>query len=464
MPRTTRVLQFGEGVFLRGFVEPILDDLHRAGKLGGGVVIVKPRPNRPGQTTLSTLDRQEGVYTVLRRGLLDGERRDDARTIGVVQRALDPGTEWHDVLEVARAPDLRYVFSNTTESGIALDDADRLDGQPPASFPAKLAAVFLERWRRFGAASDKGLAVFPCELIERNGQRLRAYVLDALKRGDAKACATWVEAHCTFVNTLVDRIVTGTPEDRAAVCEKLGYDDELMVATEPYGFLAIDAPEWMRDELPLHETDLEVRWGKVQPFRERKVRMLNGMHIMMALLGPRLGLTKVRAALSDDDLGPLLRSTLQEEIAPCVPGPTEQTEQFCNQTLERLNNPFIEHALSAIAINCADKVKVRLLPTISDFTKARQTAPEGLTLALAALLLAEHPSDGVDQSLQSIARQWQIDLYDLPGLADAVREAWQDLRDDNLRERLSRVSRRPLTHATVSHAAEPGVLPRQDNQ
>ena len=421
----TRVLQFGEGVFLRAFVDVMLDDLRRAGRFAGGVTIVKPRPNRSGQTTLDDLRRQNGAWAVALRGLRGGEPVDELRAVDVVRDALDPGTQWDEVLEVARDPALRFVFSNTTEAGIAGDPADNLDNAPPASFPAKLASVLRERFRHFGDDASKGVAVLPCELIERNGGRLRELVLKAL---DGDAAAGWVAKHCAFADTLVDRIVVGTPDDRAALCERLDYDDRLLVAAEPFGLFAIDGPPWLRDELPLDESSVEVVWGDVAPVRERKVRLLNGLHVVMAILGPPLGAETTREAMEHAALGPFLRATLRDEILPRVPGDPAAAWRFADQTIERMLNPHVRHRLAVIATNLAQKFEVRLSPTIRDAIAAGDVVPPRLSLALAALL-EERLADAVD-----------VPILREPRVRDAVTTARQCLTACGLQDEVDRLT------------------------
>ena len=412
---------FGEGVFLRGFVVPMLDDLRRAGKFEGGVTVVKPRPKRPGQTTLDDLRRSGGAYSVVLRGLRDGEPVNEERRVDVIRAALDSETQWPDVLAAARDPKLRYIFSNTTEQGLTAKPEDDLDASPPLSFPAKLAALLRERFGHFGNAAAAGVVVLPCELVERNGGRLRGLVLDALTDD---ASASWVAEHCVFADTLVDRIVVGKPDDSEA---------SLTVAAEPFGLLAIDGPDGLRDELPLHETGVDVVWGDVVPVRERKVRVLNGLHVAMAVLGPPLGLETTREAMEDERLGPFLRAMLREEILPFVAGDRDEVERFAEQTVERMLNPHIRHLLTAIAVGLPEKFVIRLEPSLR---RGSATRRGGGTRRLSLVLTVLADAAPASPTLEALLRE--------PTVADAVAQERRELAAAGLVDRLEALTPREV--------------------
>jgi len=313
-----KILQFGQGNFMRGFFDWQVDLLNERTGLDAGVVVVRPR----GGSKAPLLDVQDGLFTVLVRGLDEaGQPVKQVRTVTCVAREIDPGTMYADYLAQAVNPDLRFIVSNTTEAGIVVNDTDRQADAPPVTFPAKLTQLLFARWEAFGGDNDKGIVFLPCELIDRNGAALRAAVLHyarlwALPSG----FAAWIGAACTFCNTLVDRIVTGYPAADAADIEReLGYADPFLVAAEYYYLFVIEGPAWVADELKLAGSGLNVKLvDDITPYKKRKVGILNGGHTTLVPVALLAGLEAVGPAVDDEQVGAFLRATIDDEIIPAL--------------------------------------------------------------------------------------------------------------------------------------------------
>ncbi|GJG89199.1 altronate oxidoreductase [Gemmatimonadetes bacterium T265] len=383
-----RALQFGTGALLRGLVVDALDQANRRGAFNGRVVVV----GSTGSGRERAFTDQDGLYTLAVQGTVDGRPVRALRVVGAVSRALSADDDWDAVLACARDPLLSLIFSNTTEVGLALDPdprADAADARAPRSFPAKLARVLLERARAFACAPSAGLAVVPCELVEHNGDTLRALVLDLAARWRAgDDFARWAERHVDFCNTLVDRIVPGAPAGAAAdaLAAATGYDDMLLTTCEPYHLFAIEGDDARRTRLGFVADGDESVFvtPDVGSLRERKVRLLNGTHTATAPLALLAGCETVREAVRDARLGPYVRRLLFDEIAPTLAQPG--VDAYASAVLDRFDNGAIRHALWDITLQGTTKLRVRLTPTIQRYTAAYGRAPAALTLGLAAHL------------------------------------------------------------------------------
>ena len=379
-----RAVQFGTGAFLRGFVDDLLDAANRQGLFNGRVVAIG--------STDSGRDRQlgaqDGLYTVVERGLVHGAPHEAVRVVSSVRGALAAQTAWGAVLALARAPALELVFSNTTEVGIALDETDAFHLAPPRSFPGKLARFLYERGRAFGWAADQGVVVLPCELIEDNGDRLRDVVRALAARWRLEpAFRQWLDAAVPFCNTLVDRIVPGAPSpgDAAALERALGYRDALLTACEPYRLFAIEAPASVRPRLAFAAADPGVVLADdVRPYRERKVRLLNGAHSALVATALLAGCETVLDAVRHPRVGPFLRRLLLDEIVPTVDAPGAAA--FARAVLDRFANPYMQHALWDITLQGTRKMRVRVVPTVARFAAQAGAPPPALAFGFAAYL------------------------------------------------------------------------------
>jgi len=383
-----KILQFGQGNFMRGFFDWQVDLLNERTDLNAGVVVVRPR----GGSSAPLLDVQDGLFTVLVRGLDEsGHPVKQYRTVTCVQREIDPATMYGDYLAQATNPDLRFVVSNTTEAGIAVNETDRYADAPPVTFPAKLTQLLFARYLAFEGAHDKGLVLLPCELIDNNGAALRTAVLHYARLWQLPAgFAAWIDAACTFCNTLVDRIVTGYPAGDAAEIEReLGYADPFLVAAEYYYLFVIQGPAWVGAELKLEGSGLNVKLvDDITPYKKRKVGILNGGHTTLVPVALLAGLEAVGPAVDDEQVGAFLRAAIHDEIIPALEMDRAALESFAQDVLRRFRNPAIHHRLASIALNSWSKFAARVLPQMLRYAALHDgRLPRRLVLAMAATMV-----------------------------------------------------------------------------
>jgi len=465
-----RVIQFGEGNFLRAFIDWQLDLLNEHTGLDAGVVVVRPRNSK----SRRSLNSQQGLYTTVIRGVNDeGKVVSDTRLIRSVNREIHPVDEFDAFLALARDPAMRFVFSNTTEAGIALDPRDTADSAPPASFPAKLTRLLLERWQHFSGAADKGWIILPCELIDDNGRALRELVLRLAHEWQLpEAFSQWITQHNTFCSTLVDRIVTGYPDDAPALEAELGYHDDYLVAGEVYYQLIIEGPQWVAEALHLDRLALNIRMvDDIAPFKARKVAILNGAHTAMVPVAFLTGLDTVGEAMDDPAIADFIDTTLRQEIIPTLAQSPDELNAFADAVLNRFRNPFIRHQLSAIALNGMTKFRTRLLPALLMQIKQQGRPSPRLSFALAALLAYyrgerdgnnyplqddEHwlqrfstlwpqvtnqqiTSEQLVREVLAEASHWGEDLSQLPGLVAAVSAQLEQIITTGMRAALAQI-------------------------
>lgn len=390
-----KVIQFGEGKFLRAFADWMILQMNKKSLFNGRVVVVQPLA----EGLIDTLNRQDGLYTVVLRGIEKGEKVERIEIIPVISRGINPYTDWQEVLKLGEGKDVELVISNTTEAGIAYLQEEYVERKTPRSFPGKLTALLYHRFQAAGGSPEAGLTIIPCELIAENGKRLREIVLRLAEEWRLpKEFVAWIKRHNCFCNTLVDRIVTGYPKEEAEDFRALlGYEDSLLTAGEPFHLWAIDAPPEVAEKFPLEKAGLNVKWGDVNPYRNLKVRLLNGPHIMMVSVAFLAGADTVRDVMGDD----LLRNFIQEgikEIYPTVDLDDAEKKSFVESVTERFANPYNKHYLKDIALNSVSKFKTRLIPVLLDYVRARAHAgaekgrlPETIALALAGLLAFNRP-------------------------------------------------------------------------
>lgn len=382
---TDRIIQFGEGNFLRAFIDWQIDWLNEHQETDAGVVVVRPR-NRP---VKQSLNQQDGLYTTLIRGLDEkGEAVSQPRLIRSVNREIQPWQQPDAFMALARDANIRCVFSNTTEAGIAFDAEDRLETIPAASFPGKLTQLLWARYRHFDGAADKGWLIVPCELIDHNGDALRALVLRYAQQWQLPAAfSDWVGKHCAFYNTLVDRIVTGYPQESAEIEAQLGYRDTFLVAGETYYQFVIQGPPALTQALKLDALAPSVCFVEdIRPWKEQKVAILNGAHTAMVPVAFLAGLDSVGEAMDDGQIAAFVDGLLREEVIPTLNLPAGELHRFADAVERRFRNPWIRHALLSIALNGMTKFRTRLLPQLLKSQQNSGIWPARLTFALAALL------------------------------------------------------------------------------
>lgn len=370
---TETILQFGAGNFLRAFVDLFVAQANRDSATAVGKIVVVQSTDRH---RADTLNAAQGRYHVAIQGFADGRVIDEVESVDSISRALHAGTQWAEVRAFAQSPDLRFIFSNTTEAGFALDDRDAArpaEATAPHSFPAKLLDTLLARH----AAGLPAPTVVPCELIEQNGAKLRALVLAQAARWQVSpAAVAWLTDAVRWLDNLVDRIVPGAPAEHP-----LKATDPLLLGAEPFAFWGVQSSDAHAPFLAHPAVTLTT---DLTPYYLRKVRILNGAHTALVAHALPLGIATVRECVEHAEIGPWLERVLFEEIVPVIADRAPEAEAFARATLDRFRNPFLQHQLSSIALNHDAKVKVRLLPTLEDY-RARFGKPAPLLSAALGL-------------------------------------------------------------------------------
>lgn len=396
--RPVKVLQFGEGNFLRAFVDYMIDIANENGKFNGDVVIVKPIEFG----SLDNFHKQDCQYTVQLRGIVDGEAKKIKRVVTSVADAVDAYGEYEKYAEYAKLDTLRFIVSNTTEAGIVYDESDKLEFNPPKSYPGKLTKFLYERYQHFDGALDKGLIMLPVELIDDNGLHLKECVLKQVENwGLEEGFAKWLNDACIFTSTLVDRIVTGYPKDEAAdLCKEFGYEDNLIVTGEPFALWVIESPKDLTDELPLPTVGLPVIYTEDHhPYKQRKVRILNGAHTSFVLASYLCGNDIVLQSMEDELILNFIKGTLFDEVIPTLTLPKDELMEFADAVLARFRNPYVKHAHLAISLNSVSKWRARCMPSFLDYIRNEGKIPAHLTFSLAALMSFYTGSEIRDKAL-----------------------------------------------------------------
>ena len=406
---TERIIQFGEGNFLRAFANWMIHEMNKQANFDAGVVVVQPIKHG----LIKMLDDQDGLYTLYLNGIKNGKAISEHQVIDCIQRGVNPYENHADYLAVAENPDLRFMISNTTEAGIAYNTDDKLNDAPQSSFPGKLTALLYKRFQIFGGASDKGLILIPCELIDNNGENLKRIILqyaDDWKLG--AEFVEWINEHNIFCNTLVDRIVPGYPRYKMdAITAELGYKDNLVVEGEQFHLWVIEGPAAVKEEIPAEICGLNVVFTDDQePYRTRKVRILNGAHTCLVPVAYLYGIDKVRESLEDDVVGMFIKDAIFNEICTTLDLPEEELSQFSADVLDRFRNPYLEHALMSISLNSTSKYKTRVLPSVLEYIKRKNKNPECLLFSLAALI-AFYKGERVEESFSVKDDQSALDFF-----------------------------------------------------
>ncbi|MFH8135324.1 tagaturonate reductase [Pantoea osteomyelitidis] len=431
---TDRIIQFGEGNFLRAFIDWQIDWLNEHQGTDAGVVVVRPR-NRPVE---QSLNQQDGLYTTLIRGLDEnGEAVSQPRLIVSVNREIQPYQQPDAFMALAQDANIRFVFSNTTEAGIAFAAEDRLEEIPAASFPGKLTQLLWARFRHFNGATDKGWLIVPCELIDHNGDALRALVLRYAQQWQLpSAFSAWVSEHCAFYNTLVDRIVTGYPQESAEIEAQLGYQDAFLVTGETYYQFVIQGPPILAQALKLDALAPHIRLTEdIRPWKEQKVAILNGAHSAMVPVAFLAGLESVGEAMDDAQIAAFVDRLLREEVIPTLDLPADELHRFADAVERRFRNPYIRHALLSIALNGMTKFRTRLLPQLLKSQQLNGVWPTRLTFALAALIAfyrgerhgETYPLQDDAHWLQRYSELWQAVTADRQTPQQLVRAVLSDV-------------------------------------
>jgi tagaturonate reductase len=449
--RPVKVLQFGTGNFLRGFADWMIEILNEKTDFDGSVHIIQSH----GKSISEDFVKQNYNYCVFIRGFQNGKTIDEHKLITSIDGISNPHLNYGLFLDLAKNPDLEIIISNTTEAGIVFDQNDADPKNVPATFPGKLAALLFERFTFFEGYETKRLTILPCELIENNGEKLKECVSKYAALWELpKEFLTWIDATCFFCNTLVDRIVPGFPKENVEEFErKTGYRDHLAVVAEPYHFWAIEGPEALKSIFQTEKTGLNVIIVKnLQPYRLRKVRILNGAHTAMVPVAYLKGIRTVGEAMADPDISTYISDTIYQEIIPTLDLPKEELEQFAQDVLDRFRNPFIRHELKSISLNSISKFRVRVLPTILEYHKRTGQFPDNLMRSFSDLIRfykgeingetiplkdepavldffekvwkKEKPEEVVEKVLSNVDL-WGMDLSQIRGLKEKIIGCWE---------------------------------------
>lgn len=428
-----RILQFGEGNFLRAFVDWMVDKMNKEADFNSGVTVVQPID----RGMVDMLNDQDGLYHLYLQGIKDGEVVSESTLINAIQKGINPYTEYDSYVESIENPELRFVLSNTTEAGISFDENDRLDMTPQNSFPGKMTALLYRRFKKFEGAKDKGLIILACELIEHNGDVLKEIVLKYAELWELETeFVNWLNEACAFCSTLVDRIVPGYPRDTInEIQEELGYKDNLVVMGEYFHVWVIESPEWAREELPFDKAGLNVIFtDDMTAYRDRKVRILNGAHTGTFATAYMYGIDTVKDAFEDDVVGKYMNELVFEEICPNINLPQEDLKVFAAEILERFKNPYIKHLWLSIALNAMSKWETRVQPTLVDFVERTGKLPKRTAFSLAAMMAFYKGSrEGVS-----------FDVVDNKDILDLYSEAWAEY--DNSAEATRKVVEKVLAY------------------
>ncbi len=410
-----KVLQFGEGNFLRAFVDWIIQKMNDSGIYDGHVAVVQPMPFG----RIADLESQDGLYTLYLQGIDEGKPVRTHQVIDVLDDFINPFTQYDKYLKYAESKDLETVISNTTEAGIALDVNDVDFTKCPTSFPGKLLALLKHRYDYFKGAHDKGLCIIACELIDNNADELHRILIELAKiKGYDEKFIEWLDKDNHYSSTLVDRIVPGYPRDEIdSIREELGYEDNSIVKGEIFHLWVLKKEPVCEEKFPCHKAGLHAIYAEsIKPYKERKVKILNGTHTAIVPVAYLSGIDTVRETIEDEHLGRFAREFIFDEVIPTIDLPSDEMEFFANSVLERYLNPYVRHELMSIALNSVSKYKARILKTVHDYIERKNELPRHALFALAALILFYRGKRG-----ESV-----IQLKDDPVYIEAFAKLWAD--------------------------------------
>ena len=413
-----KVVQFGEGNFLRAFVDFVIDKLNKEANFNAGVAVIQPLTGG----LVGMLNEQDGVYNLFMKGIKQGKEIQEQRTISCIQKGINPYNNYEEYLKLAEEESLEFIISNTTEAGIAYDETDTLEGMPQKSFPAKLTALLYRRFEHFNGDSAKGLTIIPCELINYNADTLKKIILQYAELWELETdFVTWINNSNSFHNTLVDRIVPGYPKDDIdAYQSKLDFEDKLIVSAEVFLLWVIEGGDKLKSKIPFDQIDENILVVEdMQPYRTRKVRILNGAHTTMVPFSILFGNETVKETVDHEFTGAFVKDAIFKEIIPTLSLPEEELKTFAEEVLDRFRNPFIKHQLASIALNSISKFKVRVLPSLLAFQKDCNRLPLHLTFAFACLIRFYRgdwnnhtlPINDDDAVVAELKRIWELHSY-----------------------------------------------------
>lgn len=456
----TRIIQFGEGNFLRAFVDWIVWNTNQKTDFNAGVVVVQPIE----KGMVEVLNSQDGLYHVNLQGIDKGEAVDSIQMIDVINGGLNPYTQNAEFMALAEDPNIRFVISNTTEAGIAFDPSCKLEDKPASSYPGKLTQLLYRRYTHFNGDKSKGFIILPCELIFLNGKELKKCIYQYIELWQlGEGFKTWFEEACGVYCTLVDRIVPGYPKDTIdQIHERIGYSDNLVVKGEIFHLWVIEAPESVAAEFPADKAGLNVLFVPSEaPYHERKVTLLNGPHTVLSPVGYLSGLDTVKQCVEDPEVGAFVKKVMYEELMETLNLPKPELQAFADSVVERFVNPYVKHFVTSIMLNSFPKYKTRDLPGLKTYLERKGELPKGLVLGLAGIityykggfrgdveivpnddaaivgLLKELWATGdvrkVAEGVLSAEFIWGEDLNAVPGLTDLLAADLELIQNDGMR-------------------------------
>lgn len=381
---TEKVIQFGEGNFLRAFIDWIIWKTNQKTDFNASVVVVQPID----RGLVDVLNEQDGLYHLNLQGIDEGKPVDSIDMIDVISRGINPYRDFEDYLKLAEQPEMRFVISNTTEAGIAFDPECKFSDRPASSYPGKLVQLLYHRYEYFKGDMSKGFIIFPCELIFLNGKHLKECIYKYIELWQLEdGFKQWFEQACGVYCTLVDRIVPGYPRDTAAqITERIGIEDKLLDKAEIFHLWVIEAPQEVAAEFPADKAGLHVLFVPSEaPYHERKVTLLNGPHTVLSPVGYLSGLDTVRECCEDELIGRYVNKVMYDELLPTLNLPEDELIKFANDVKDRFVNPYVKHFVTSIMLNSFPKFKTRDLPGLKTYLERKSCLPKGLVLGLAAI-------------------------------------------------------------------------------
>lgn len=465
-----KVIQFGEGNFLRAFVDWQIDKMNDEAGFNGSVVVVQPLENG----LVDMLNDQDCLYTLYLQGFQNGKAVKTHKIMNSISRGINPYRDYNEYLKLAENPETRFIVSNTTEAGIAYDENDKLNEGCQKSYPGKLTALLHHRFITFNGDSSKGFIIIPCELIDRNGEKLKEIVLKYAELWNlGQDFVNWINDANTFCCSLVDRIVPGYPRDTIdEITAELGYKDNLVNVGEIFHLWVIEGPQSIKDELPIEKAGLNIKVvDDMTPYRTRKVRILNGPHTAMVPVAYLYGLETVGESVDHEVIGKFVHDVIYDEIVETLDLPHAELVEFSDAIIERFQNPYVKHYLMSIALNSMSKYKTRDLPSLTEYLKRKGTLPKKLVFSLASLIefykgkrgeetidLADDDDilelykglwsacDGSEEGLRNVVtsvlayeKNWGMNLNEIPNLTDEVAKYLISIEKSGMKEAIKEV-------------------------
>ena len=414
-----KVLQFGTGVLLRGLPDYFIDKANRQGLFNGRVVVVKSTDGGD----VAAFDRQDSLYTLCVRGIDEGKKVEENIICSAISRVLSARTQWQAILQLAHNPEMQIIVSNTTEVGIQLVEED-INSAPPGSFPGKLLAFLHQRWKAFNGSPESGMIIIPTELLVDNGNKLKNIVQQLAEFNKlGSGFGSWLNQHCRFCNSLVDRIVPGKPDPTTLqkLEHDLGYKDDLLSIAEVYRLWAIEGDEKIRQTLSFAAADPGVIIAEdIEIYRELKLRLLNATHTLSCGLGFLMGFDTVKTAMDNPPFATFVADLMLKEIAPAIPYeiPYEEARDFGLKVIDRFRNPHLQHQWLSITMQYTSKIKSRVIPVLLRHYGQHDFPPPHIALGFAAYLLfmrAQPPHPVNDDKAGYYSDLWQ--KYPAPEVA-----------------------------------------------